>query len=48
VKALGLNSVKDNKQFESQKELYLIKEIKKGINEQLIRIYLPAGFPEFF
>ena len=53
-----LSNVKDPKQLESQKELLLIKETKRHISEQLIRIYLPGkknlltpfpdGFAEFF
>jgi len=43
-----LSNVKDPKQLESQKELLLIKETKRHISEQLIRICLPDGFAEFF
>lgn len=43
-----LAHIKDEKQLESQKELLLIKEIKRNISEKLIRVYLPAGFAEFF
>lgn len=37
-----LSNVKDPKQLESQKELLLIKETKRHISEQLIRICLPG------
>lgn len=43
-----LAHIKDEKQLESQKELLLIKEIKRNLNEKLVRVYLPAGFAEFF
>ena len=46
IKALG--NIKDQKQLESQKELMLIKEIKKNLSEQLMKIYLPNGFAEFY
>lgn len=43
-----LSSIKDEKQIESQKELYLIKETKRHISEDLIRSHLPDGFAQFF
>jgi hypothetical protein len=43
-----LSHIKDEKQLEGQKELLLIKEIKRNLTEKLIRIYLPTGFAEFF
>jgi hypothetical protein len=43
-----LGSIKDQKQLESQKELLLIKEVKRNLNEKFMRAYLPAGFSEFF
>jgi len=43
-----LGSIKDPKQLESQKELLLIKEVKRNLNEKFMRAYLPAGFSDFF
>ena len=43
-----LAHVKDEKQLESQKELMVIKEVKRNLNEKLIKAFLPAGFAEFF
>ena len=46
IRALG--NLKDEKQIESQKELYQIKEVKRNLCEQLLKIYLPIGFCDFF
>jgi hypothetical protein len=43
-----LSHIKDEKQVESQRELMIIKETKRNLNEKLIRVYLPPGFGEFF
>eukprot|EP00347_Sterkiella_histriomuscorum_P000150 403376979 len=43
-----LSSIKDEKQIESQKELYLIKETKRYVSEDLVRSHLPDGFAQFF
>lgn len=40
--------MKENKQLESQKELMLIKDLKRNISESLIRVYLPPAFAEFW
>jgi hypothetical protein len=43
-----LQHIKDEKQIESQKELMLIKEVKRNLSEKLIRAHLPTGFAEFY
>ena len=43
-----LAHIKDEKHLESQKELILIKEIKRNLSDKLMRIYLPPGFAEFY
>jgi hypothetical protein len=43
-----LSHIKDERQIESQRELMIIKETKRNLNEKLIRVYLPPGFGEFF
>lgn len=43
-----LSHIKDERQIESQRELMIIKETKRNLNEKLIRLYLPPGFGEFF
>lgn len=43
-----LCNIKDQRQIESQKELYMIKETKRHISTDLIKSYLPDGFAEFF
>ena len=42
-----LSHIKDERQLESQRELMIIKETKRNLNEKLIRLYLPPGFGEF-